>query len=88
MLTVWFRTTDGKEVECLVVIKSSAPGEQERDRKELSTLMDTVGLDDLPNSGDLTGREADLMISHHGNFVSCSRLWVLAPAPRFTDVVN
>jgi hypothetical protein len=93
MLEVWFRTSEGEDVEHMVICQSAISEEQEEGQRELRLLLDAVGLDDLSDPDDLIGRPAELMITHHGKFVSCSHPWVPAPAgprnvPRFAEVIN
>ncbi|MBX4967199.1 helix-turn-helix domain-containing protein [Rhizobium binae] len=93
MLSLWFRTTEGEAIEHLIICESPISEEQDSGQKELRLLLDAVGLDDLPAAADLIGHQVDLMLTHYGKFVSCSRPWVSAQSgprnvPRFVDVVN
>ncbi|MGO7152735.1 hypothetical protein [Rhizobium leguminosarum] len=93
MLTVWFRTTDGADVEWMIVVESPDEKEQDRGQLELQRLLLATALSELSDPDDLVGRKVDLMVTHQGNFVSCSPPWVPAPKeprnfPSFTDVVN
>ena len=70
MLSVWFRTSDGREVEHFMVYQSPDFSEQEGGQRELSALLDATG--PIAEPSDLVGREVDLTINR-SKFVSCSR---------------
>lgn len=92
MLEVWYRTVDGAEINQLIVYESADPTEQDVGQKEIRGLLEAVGLNELEDAKELVSRKVDLMVTHHGKFVSCNRPWVSAPShprgvPRFVDVV-
>lgn len=70
MLSVWFRTPDGREVEHFMVYESPDLKEQEHGQKTLEMLLDATG--PVADPGDLVGREVDLVINRK-EFVSCTR---------------
>ncbi|MBP1848486.1 hypothetical protein J2046_006782 [Rhizobium petrolearium] len=93
ILTVWFQTQDGDEVEHFIICESPDQDEHEQGMKDLRNLMRAVGLDQLHDSSELVDKQVELMLTHHGKFVSVSKPWVSSSKgprnfPRFTDVVN
>jgi hypothetical protein len=93
MLTVFYQTHDGDEIEQLIMLDSPDHSERERGKKEWAELLKAVGLDDLDDADVLVGRRVDLMFTHHGQFVSVHKPWIPSSTgprnvPRFNDVVN
>jgi len=93
ILTVNFHTTDGEDVQQMMVIESADAREQEDGQYELQQLINAVGLEEVHRAEEFIGRSVELMVTHRGSFVSCSRPWIPAPkhprnVPKFSDVVN
>ena len=92
MLTIYYRTHRGEEIEQFFVYQSDNPKEQEDGQNDLQLLLDATELDSFEHADELVGRKVDLMINT-GKFVSCSKPWVPAPKIprppiRFADVVK
>ncbi|MBM7045231.1 hypothetical protein [Rhizobium lusitanum] len=93
IMTVWFRTPDGINVDHMVIIESPEQQEQARGKDELGLLLSAVGLEDINDSSELVGLQAEIEVTHNNKFVSCSKPWVPAPryprnVPKFADVVK
>jgi predicted transcriptional regulator len=93
IMTVWFRTPDGINVDHMVIIESPEQQERARGKDELRLLLSAVGLEDINDSSELVGLRAEIEVTHNNQFVSCSKPWVPAPryprnVPKFADVVK
>ncbi|WP_105419210.1 hypothetical protein [Neorhizobium sp. T25_27] len=93
ILTVWYQTQDGDEVEHFIMCDSPDHGEQERGAIDLQMLLQAVDLAAIDDADVLVGKHVELMLTHYGQFVSVHKPWISSSTgprnvPRFDDVVN